>query len=107
MTYTFKLARRLAISHDLFMLPVLLVLVACSGGDATAPEISGSASGSEGTNRELTPVMVSVTPSTVTVETNQLIHFTARALNETGDSVGAGILWRTSGGTILPDGRFS
>jgi hypothetical protein len=52
-------------------------------------------------------VTVSVNPSSVTVETNQLIRFLAHGLNSAGDSVFAPITWHTTGGTILPDGRFT
>jgi hypothetical protein len=83
------------------MLPVLLVIAACSG-DATAPEGSpdNPATG-------IMPVAVTVRPSSATLETNQLIHFRAHGHNSAGDSVGAAVTWSTSGGTILPDGRFS
>jgi hypothetical protein len=52
-------------------------------------------------------VAVSVNPRTVTIETNQLIRFLAYGRNRAGDSVHAPITWRATGGTILPDGRFS
>src|SRR5918999_5274048 len=107
MTYTFKLARRLAVSRHFTMLPVLLVLAAC-GGDATAPE-APTESPTSGTARprDITPVTVQVNPSIVTLETNQLIQFRAHGRTSAGDSVGAAVNWSTSGGTILPDGRFS
>lgn len=95
MTYTFKLARRLAVSRRLGMLPAILLFAACSG-DATAPEGFTTPQGS-----------VSVNPSNVTLETNQLIRFLAYGRNSAGDSVYIPIAWRTTGGTILPDGRFS
>jgi hypothetical protein len=109
MTYTFKLARRLAVSRNYGMLPVLLVLAACDGGDATAPEVpSGTpTAGTEWRPRDLVPVAVKVRPSSVTLETNQLIQFRAHGTTSAGDSVGAAVTWSTSGGTILPDGRFS
>jgi hypothetical protein len=90
------------------MLPVLLVIAACSG-DTTAPESPTDipTSGTEWRPRDITPVTVQVNPSTVTLETNQLIHFRAHGLTSAGDSVGAAVTWSTSGGTILPDGRFS
>ena len=103
MTYTFKLARRLAVSRTLGMLPALILFAACSGGDATAP---GSDSlGPQEDWRSRKAVTVSVNPSRVTVETNQLIRFLARGRNSAGDSVYAPITWRATGGTILPDGR--
>ncbi|HEU4681037.1 MAG TPA: hypothetical protein VFS51_04785, partial [Gemmatimonadales bacterium] len=101
MTYTFKLARRLAVSRTFVMLPAILLFAACSG-DVTAPE---SPTGPR--TRETVPVTVSVSPSKVTVETNQLIRFLGYGRNGTGDSVYAPIAWRATGGTILPDGRFS
>ena len=100
MTYTFKLARRLAVSRTLVMLPAILLFAACSG-DTTAPE-----------SDPLSPQVarrntVTVSPSSVTVETNQLIRFLAHGWNYVGDSVYTPIMWQASGGTILPDGRFS
>src|SRR3954470_11140653 len=111
MTYTFKLARRLAVSRRFSMLPVLLVLAACSGNDATAPQDALAdlpESGIYGWRpRESTPVAVHVNPSSITVETNQLIQFRARGRNRAGDDIVAPVSWSTTGGTILPDGRFS
>ncbi|HEX2251164.1 MAG TPA: hypothetical protein VHH32_12520 [Gemmatimonadales bacterium] len=107
MTYTFKLARRLAVSRNYRMLPVLLVIAACSG-DATAPEGSPeNQTGNEWRSRDILPVALTVRPSSVTLETNQLLQFRAHGHNSAGDSVGAAVTWSTSGGTILPDGRFS
>lgn len=99
MTYTFKLARRLAVLRTLGMLPAVLLFASCYE-DATAPE-TRDALGPE------VPAAVSVNPKYVTVETNQLIRFLAHGRNGSGDSVYAPITWRASGGTILPDGRFS
>jgi hypothetical protein len=92
------------------MLPVLLLFAACSGGDATAPEGSPpnpTTIDIESRSGDNTPVAVRVIPSTVTLETNQLINFRAQGLNSAGDSIGAAVSWRTTGGAILPDGRFS
>jgi hypothetical protein len=113
MTYTFKLARRLAVSRALTlpftMLPVLLVFMACSG-DAIGPEgppASSVISGSPESSPDFRPVAVRINPNTVTAETNQLIRFSAYGRTSAGDSVGAPVVWSTSGGIILPDGRFS
>jgi hypothetical protein len=89
------------------MLPAMLLFAACSGGDATAPDSSsGNPSESDPRFRQI-PVTVSVSPNRVTVETNQLIQFLAHGRDSAGDSVGTHVEWSTSGGTILPDGRFS
>src|SRR5919107_4311269 len=108
MTYTFKLARRLAVSRTVAVLPVLLVLAGCSG-DATAPQgpTETPTPGSELQTQDLTPVAVQVNPHQVTLETNQLIQFRAHGRTSAGDSVAAAVAWNTTGGTILPDGRFS
>jgi hypothetical protein len=111
MTYTFKLARRLAASRTLGMLPALLLFAACSG-DTTAPDSSPahpltSGSPTDPRFRQTAPLTVSINPSSVTVETNQLIRFLAIGRNSAGDSVAAPIVWSASGGTILDDGRFS
>ncbi len=99
MTYTFKLARRLAVSRNFGMLPALLLIAACSGEDATSPAVSPSDPSSA--------VAVRVTPRKVMLATDQPIRFLARGLTGAGDSVGARVVWQTTGGTILPDGRFS
>jgi hypothetical protein len=90
------------------MLPLLLVLAAC-GGDTTAPEAPTEqpTSGTATKTQDLIPVTVQVSPRSVTLETNQLIQFRAHGRTSSGDSVGAAVMWSTSGGTILPDGRFS
>src|SRR5215213_5583852 len=110
MTYTFKLARRLAASRQFTMLPVLLVLAACAG-DTTAPQAPSGDLPESGIYRwrpkESTPVAVRINPASVTLETNQLIQFKARGLNRAGDDIAAPVSWSTTGGTILPDGRFS
>src|SRR5918994_7004505 len=110
MTYTFKLARRLAVSRTLGMLPALLLFAACSG-DTTAPEGSANpltpGSTSDPRFRHTVPVTVSINPRSVTVETNQLIRFFAQGTTAVGDTVEATVVWSASGGTILPDGRFS
>jgi hypothetical protein len=55
----------------------------------------------------MSPVAVRINPRKVTLATEQPIRFLALGLNSDGDSVGAAVTWRTTGGTILPDGRFS
>lgn len=111
MTYTFKLARRLAVSRNLSMLPVLLLFAGCAGGDATSPDNSPNDVPGSGIYawrpRESTPVVLLVSPSSVIAETNQLLQFRARGRNRAGDEVVAPVTWSTTGGTILPDGRFS
>jgi hypothetical protein len=111
MTYTFKLARRLAVSRRRWLSPALVLFAACNGTDATSPDASLAdlpESGIYGWRpRESTPVAVRINPSSVTLETNQLIQFRARGRNRAGDDVVAPVSWSTTGGTILPDGRFS
>jgi hypothetical protein len=111
MTYTFKLARRLAVSRNFRMLPVLLLVAGCTGGDATSPEHSPNDVPGSGIYawrpQESTPVALLVSPSSVVAETNQLLQFRARGRNRAGDEVVAPVTWSTTGGTILPDGRFA
>jgi hypothetical protein len=111
MTYTFKLARRLAVSRAFSMLPALLLFAGCGGSDATSPDNSPIDLPGSGIYawrpRENTPVALLVSPSSVTVETNQLLQFRARGRNRAGDEVAAPVTWSTTGGTILSDGRFS
>ena len=67
MTYKHKLARRLAISRKLMMVPVLLLLAACSD-EATAPDTSSSPR----------PELTALVPANVTIQTNQKIRFHGR-----------------------------
>jgi hypothetical protein len=93
------------------MLPALLLFAGCTGGDATSPENSPNDVPGSGLYawrpRESTPVALLVSPSSVIAETNQLLQFRARGRNRAGDEVVAPVTWSTTGGTILPDGRFS
>jgi hypothetical protein len=107
MTYTFKLARRLAVSRRLGLLPALMLFAACNG-DTTAPESSPGDPPPAGTQTlDAVPVTVKINPPTVTAETNQLIRFLAQGRNSEGVTVTAPVTWSASGGTILADGRFS
>jgi hypothetical protein len=93
-----------------WFLPALVLFAACSGPDATSPDVNASnlPEGIYGWRpRESSPVAVRINPSSVTVETNQLIQFRARGRTRAGDDVVAPVTWSTTGGTILPDGRFS
>ena len=73
MTYTFKLARRLAMSRDLSMVSALLLLAACAG-DTTGPETTTT------TNQPASDFAVRLIPRTVTIETNQKIRFRGEVL---------------------------
>jgi hypothetical protein len=99
MTYTFKLARRLAVSRDFGVLIALVLLAACSG-DSTAPDVE-----SAGFADHVRPGF-EVTPRAVTIETNQTIVFRGRDRNVRG-VVPLITAWKTSGGTITADGTFS
>jgi hypothetical protein len=100
MTYTFKLARRLAVSPKLAMLAALALLAGCMG-DTTGPE-AGTTSSSD------TPAALQVSPQSVTIETGQRVQFrghTRTASRRT--SVPIAVTWEANGGTILADGLFS
>ena len=104
MTYTFKLARRLAVSRNyaMAMVPALALLAACAIDDSTAP-----VSESDAQWRDRTTVEFSVSPDTLTVETNQVARFSGRVHSPLADSIGTAIEWTTSGGSITSDGLFS
>ena len=100
MTYTFKLARRLAVSRSFLVIPALALLAACMG-DATAPEADPSGSLSDN------PISLNVTPRSVTVETNQRVRFISQSRNFRGDLISVPTVWGATGGTISSDGVFS
>ncbi|MGI9040135.1 MAG: hypothetical protein ACR2HK_03355 [Gemmatimonadales bacterium] len=99
MTYTFKLARRLAISQHLGMLTILL-LAACAG-ESTAPD------GSAPPDAPPEVASLRVTPRTITIETNQPVVFRSAAETPSGDSLAPLVAWNASGGSINPDGTFT
>lgn len=101
MTYKHKLARRLAISREFRMVPVLLLLAACTD-EATGP---GTSLPQPTDVTTVVPATVTVVPATVTIETNQKIRF--RSETARGKVVAATLTWKSSGGTITSDGVFS
>jgi hypothetical protein len=99
MTYTFKLARRLAMSRDLTMVTALILLAACAG-DTTGPEPTST------TINTVSDAGVRLVPRTVTIETNQRIRFRGTSLR--GRDLVTGLAWSATGGaTITTNGIFS
>lgn len=103
MTYTYKLARRLAISRNLGMVTPLFLLVACAG-ETTAPEAPAIPTTPSAPSA---PVGFRVLPGTVTVEINQRIRFRGEARTLKGQVYAPSLVWEASGGTINSDGTFS
>jgi hypothetical protein len=99
MTYTFKLARRLAVSRHCIVLPALVLLAACMG-DTTAPDGGGATSATA-------PTALQISPRTITIETNQLVQFRGQTRSWRGDLITIPLAWQTTGGTIKTDGTFS
>jgi hypothetical protein len=100
MTYTFKLARRLAILRHLVVLTVLALLLACEK-DLTAPE--GGSSASVAT----TATSLQVFPRRVTIQTSQRLQFRAQGRTTARQTMVAAVSWTASGGSISSDGIFS
>lgn len=99
MTYTFKLARRLAVSRNFLVLTALALLAACMG-DTTAPDAVSPGSASN-------PVSLQVVPRSVTIETNQRVRFRGQTRNARGERVSTTVAWGATGGSINADGTFS
>jgi hypothetical protein len=99
MTYTFKLARRLAVLRDCAMLAILAVVAACTGDTTTAPD------GAESSPAQA--AILSVSPRIVTAETNQAVRFRARERTFRGEALTSTTVWSSTGGTITDDGTFS
>ena len=103
MTYTYKLARRLAISRNLGMLTVLALLAACAG-ETTAPDAPGTPTPPAAPTA---PVGFRVLPGVVTVETDQPVRFRGEVRTLQGQVYAPSLVWEASGGTIKKDGTFS
>jgi hypothetical protein len=92
MTYKYKLARRLALSRELSMVPVLLLLAACTdettGPNTSLPQLSAPR----------------VIPASVTIETNQRVPFRSQTVH--GKTVATALTWQSFGGTITSEGVF-
>ena len=99
MTFTFKLARRLAVSRHNPVLFALGLVTACQG-DSMAPE--GTSPPARGAVESLT-----VYPQVVTVETNQPVKFAVRERTRRGEVVVAPIAWAATGGNMRANGTFS
>ncbi|HEY8257364.1 MAG TPA: hypothetical protein VIG08_06880 [Gemmatimonadales bacterium] len=99
MTYLFKLVRRLAISRGPCMLAVLAV--AGCDGETTAPD--SNATGPTTTNA----VSLAISPRSVTIETGQQVQFRGLSASLEGRKVATHLEWRSSGGSMRPDGSFS
>lgn len=98
MTYTFKLARRLAVLRGAGGFAVAVWLASCTSGD------SGSIA-EPGTPSSL--VDIAVAPDRVTLARNQVTRFTAFGVVETGDTVPVVVDWYGTGGSVGNDGSFS
>jgi hypothetical protein len=98
MTYTFKLARRLAVSRDCAMLATLAVVAACTGDTTTAPDSAESIPSQV--------AVLSVSPRMVTAETNQPIRFRGHERSLRGDAYTSATVWSSTGGSISADGTF-
>jgi hypothetical protein len=99
MTYTFKLARRLAVLRDCAMLAILAVVAACTGDPTSAPDGAESS--------PLRAAILSVSPRTVTAETNQAIRFRGHERTFRGEALLSPTVWSSTGGSITANGTFS
>ena len=105
MTYTYKLARRLAISRKLGMSTAFALLAACAG-DTTAPEVPANP-GAPSDPSLPTPLGFRVLPSAITVEVEQSFRFRVDLRGARPGYRLPAMRWEATGGTITPDGTFS
>ena len=96
MTYTYKLARRIALLRDRALLSSLALAAACGSSDLTETD--------PGSPSSQAPQLV-VIPNVVTIETNQTVSFAAR--ESAGQDVVEAVEWVVSGGRISDDGAFT
>jgi hypothetical protein len=102
MTYTYKLARRLAISRNLAMLHVLVLVAACAG-DTTAPEAPATPHTPAAPS---VPLGLRVLPNTATIEIHQPIRFRGEFRTSRGQVSTPQLSWEASGGHIDSLGNF-
>ncbi len=98
MTYTYKLARRIALLRNRAMFSTLGLAVACAGSDLTETDIESPSDGQT--------AALQVIPQVVTIETNQTVSFAVR--DRSGrEGVMSTVQWAASGGSISRDGAFT
>lgn len=101
MTFTYKLARRIARLRVAAMFVSLAFAVACSSGDLTTP-VDG------GTNPSDLSSHLAITPRRVTLEAHQPAVFVAyNSGTSQTDSVATAVEWTATGGSIGSDGVFT
>jgi hypothetical protein len=98
MTYTFKLARRLARMKWLPML-FLTVLLACAVADTSEP-------GDPPPDLRTVASSIVISPDSVAADTGQAVFLHAWGLNRAGDSIGIASKWSASGGMVSNTGVF-
>ncbi len=101
MRFTFRLARRLAVSRHFGVLTALAVLVACTG-ETTAPDADAA-------QPFAFPASLKVFPRRVTVETDQPVTFRVHSSRSPrGETVSVPLAWWVAtGGVISTDGTFT
>src|SRR5262245_54676289 len=106
MTYTHKLARRLAISRKLGLSTAFALLAACAG-DSTAPEAPTDPSAPSAPASPSAPLDFRVLPSAVTLEVNQPSRFRGELRSSRPGLRLPPMRWEATGGTITRDGVFT
>ncbi len=100
MTYTHKLASRLALLRDAVILALPIAAAACKAAqlrEGFAPPDTP----------DTTLVAVVVTPASATIPTGQIVQFRAYGHNARNDSIGVAVDWTSTGGTVSSAGAFS
>ena len=97
MTYTYKLARRIALLRDCALVSSLALAAACGGSDLTETD--------PGSPSPAPSAPVVVIPQVITIETNQTVSFAAREGSRR--AVAGTVEWAVSGGRISHDGAYT
>lgn len=99
MNFTYKLARRLAVSR---IAPLgLLAAAAACGGDAGSDQLGPDAP------QDAAPSSLVISPRSSTLGINEVRRFAAFSVESPGDSMPVEVDWEASGGSISSDGSFS
>lgn len=112
MTYTFKLAHRLAVSRPgLHAISTCLLLAACAGGDqfssteiSTTDQLDASARGSKG---KKTLVAIELTPGMAELQPGGSQQFTAAGRYSDGSLRSVGVSWSSTGGSVSTGGLYT
>jgi hypothetical protein len=116
MTFTYKLSRRLALTHISSMLALLGILAACNSSDLTEtsysavnspqPQLEADSKDFRGKDRWKVR-SITISPDPANVPPGETRRFSAKGVLSNGTTVDVPVAWRATGGKIDANGLYT